>query len=313
MANETPNTNEISKFIEMWASTATKFWKDLAETQDSPIDAAAFVIKQQTASAEDDSDRYKSYRTWETSLNNMMSMLRLMSAPENQEAMLKSATSFSETMVQATGDYLDYVAEFQSQLVHTLGKISDHTTAYNYDDLDHRAFESFRELYKSELQKYLYIPKVGLPRQLHEQMSQLVDRSNIFYSHLAELIFLFILPFEKTTRDMQDQTKQMLERGEFPADGKHAYNEWIKTLEGHFMDLLKSTEYTRVLNNTIGSLASYKDVKNKLIGVYLKELQVPTNKEMDEVYRDIYQMKKTIKAQTKQITELKKELKALQA
>lgn len=313
MANETPNTNEVSKFIEMWASTATKFWKDLAETQDSPIDAAAFVIKQQTESAEDDSDRYKSYRTWETSLNNMMSMLRLMSAPENQEAMLKSATSFSETMVQATGDYLDYVAEFQSQLVHTLGKISDHTTAYNYDDLDHRAFESFRELYKSELQKYLYIPKVGLPRQLHEQMSQLVDRSNIFYSHLAELIFLFVLPFEKTTRDMQDQTKQMLERGEFSADGKHAYNEWIKTLEGHFMDLLKSTEYTRVLNNTIGSLASYKDVKNKLIGVYLKELQVPTNKEMDEVYRDIYQMKKTIKAQTKQITELKKELKALQA
>ena len=76
------------------------------------------------------------------------------------------------------------------------------------------------------------------------------------------------------------------------------------------MEFLKSTEYTRVTNNTIGSLASYKDVKNKLVGVYLKELQVPTNKDMDEVYRDIYQMKKKIKEQAKQIAELQKELKA---
>jgi predicted nuclease with TOPRIM domain len=53
-----------------------------------------------------------------------------------------------------------------------------------------------------------------------------------------------------------------------------------------------------------------KDVKNKLVGVYLKELQVPTNKDMDEVYRDIYQMKKKIKEQAKQIAELQKELKA---
>ena len=80
MADDTSNTNEISRFIEMWASTATKFWKDLADTPDSPIDAAAFVLKQQSGSEEDDDDRFKSYRTWETSLNNMISMLRLMSA-----------------------------------------------------------------------------------------------------------------------------------------------------------------------------------------------------------------------------------------
>lgn len=308
MAADAPDANEIATFIESWMATATRFWKELAETQDAPVDIPSFVFKQQEEpGAAGDGDRFKTYKTWETSFANFASMLRLMTLPENQEAMMKGASALSETMIQATGDYLDYISEFQSQLVHTLGKISDHTTAYNYDDLDHRAFESFRELYRTELQKYLHIPKLGLPRQFHEQLSQLADRSNIFSSHLTELLFLFVLPFENTNRDMQERTRQMLERGEFAADAKQLYNEWIRVLEGHFMELLKSPEYTRVLNNTISSLASYKDVKNKLINSFLKELQVPTNHEMDAVYRDLYEMKKQIKELSRQVADLQSE------
>jgi hypothetical protein len=38
-----------------------------------------------------------------------------------------------------------------------------------------------------------------------------------------------------------------------------------------------------VLNDFIGSLADYKNVKNEVTSAFLKDLQIPTNKEMDAV------------------------------
>jgi hypothetical protein len=109
---------------------------------------------------------------------------------------------------------------------------------------------------------------------------------------------------------MQFKVKNMLEEGKFPEDYKQSYTEWIKILEGHYMELLKSQEYTHVLNDFIGSLAAYKSVKNEVINVFIKDLQIPTNTEMDEVYRDIYTMKGKIKELTRQIETLQHELNA---
>jgi hypothetical protein len=51
-------------------------------------------------------------------------------------------------------------------------------------------------------------------------------------------------------------------------------------------------------------------VKNEVINVFIKDLQIPTNTEMDEVYRDIYTMKGKIKELTRQIETLQHELNA---
>ena len=203
--------------------------------------------------------------------------------------------TFAEAMAHAAGDSLENFTEFQSQAVRNFAKINEHTKAYNFDDLDHDAFESFRKLYQSELQKYLQIPKIGLPREFHEHLSQLTDKSNIFSSYLLEFIYLFSLPFERTNRVMQKRIQHMLENGTFVEDSKQVYNDWIKSLEGNFMELLKSKEYTNVLDKTITSLAAYKSVKTNVVDVFLKEMQIPTSREMNDIYKELYQMKKKIK------------------
>ena len=45
MADDAPDTEEIAKFLETETTTATKFWKDLVETQDAPIDVVALAVK----------------------------------------------------------------------------------------------------------------------------------------------------------------------------------------------------------------------------------------------------------------------------
>lgn len=300
-------TNEFTGLVESWMETAQNFWRDMgaAQGQQSAEKGFTFPFEQAT---EFDDEKYKTYKTWETSVSNFTAFLRLMSAPENRDSILQGMNTFNDAMVTAVGESLENFSEFQSHLVASLAKVGQHTKAYNFDELDHEAFESFRELYRSELQKYLFVPKLGLPREYQEQLSHLLDRTNIFYSHLLELLYLFYVPFEKTTRVLQGRMKEMLDKGEFFEDGKQVYQEWLKILEGHYMELLKSEEYTRVLNNTIGSLADYKEIKNSVIASCLKDMQIPTNKEMDAVYKDLYQMKKRIKELTREVDELRAKL-----
>jgi class III poly(R)-hydroxyalkanoic acid synthase PhaE subunit len=310
MADTSWQGNEFGRLVESWQEMAGTFWRDIAAKREQTFNGTGLKFDFQPAGDAEDDGKYKTYRTWETSVNNFTSLLKILTAPENQEAVSKGILTFSEAMAQAAGESLENFTEFQSQVVKSFAKVGEHTKAYNLDDFDHGAFESFRELYRSELQKYLYIPKIGLPREFHERVSQLVDKSNIFSSYLFELIYLFSLPFEKTNRVMQKKIKKMLDGGAVAEDSKQLYTDWIKVLEGHFMELLKSKEYTDVLNNTIISLAAYKDVKNEVSNVFLKEMGIPTGKDMDEVYKELYQLKKKIGELSRQVAKLQKELKA---
>ncbi|EKD38487.1 MAG: PhaE [uncultured bacterium] len=312
MTDTTHQGNEIGKLVETWMAMGQNFWRGIGASANGEEGLGSSGLNFDFAANGDQADdnKYKTYKTWEASVNNSISFLKLMSAPENQDTLYRSIAAYTEAMTQAAGDSLENFTEFQSQVVKSLAKVGEHTKAYNFDDLDHTAFESFRELYRTELQKYLKIPKIGLPREFHERLSELADKSNIFSSHLIELIYQFSTPFEKTNRAMQAKIKGMLEGGEVVEDTKQVYNDWIKALEGHFMELLKSGEYTDVLNNTITSLAAYKGVKNDVADVFLKEMQIPTGREMDEVYKDIYHMKKKIRELTKQVEKLQSELNA---
>ena len=303
MADTNFQGSEFTKLFDSWLDTANKFWKDIEKSRDDTLKWGDINL---SFSAVDDSDdeKHRAYKAWETSINNFSAFLKIMAAPENQEAMAKSSTSFVEALSQAAGESFENLLEFQGNLIQSLARASEYTKSYNIEDIDHTLFESFRELYKNEWQKYLHIPKIGLPRELHEQVTDMVDKANIFHSYLAELFYLFSLPFEQTNYITQQRIKAMLEKGEIENEPAQFYNEWIKILEGNFMQLLKSEEYTGLLSNLIRSLAEYKEIKNELTNICLKELQIPTNKDLDEVYKELYIMKKKVAELTKKLEKL---------
>ncbi|MDJ0622809.1 MAG: poly(R)-hydroxyalkanoic acid synthase subunit PhaE [Desulfocapsaceae bacterium] len=300
--------SEVAKLFESWMDTANKFWRDVENSREETLKWGDVNLDFGLKDGETDDDKYRTYRSWETSVKNFTTFLKILSAPENQQAMAESSTSFTEALNQAAGDSFENLLEFQGNLIQSFARASEYTNSYNFDNLDHSAFQSFRDLYTSEWQKYLHIPKIGLPREFHEQVSDLVDKSNIFYTYIAELFYLFSLPFEKSNYSIQQKINAMLEQGEVENDPTKLYNEWIKILEGNFMQLMKSQEYTNLLNGLIRSLADYKAVKNDVTNIFLEEYQIPTNKEMDEVYRELYVTKKKVKELTRRLEKLEEKL-----
>jgi hypothetical protein len=111
---------------------------------------------------------------------------------------------------------------------------------------------------------------------------------------MAEFIYLLYLPVKKSLRAMgavwvDDGTEKP------PEDFKEYYKRWLRILEGHYMTLFQSAEYIRTLTHTLRAMEDFALAKQELQSEAMAALGLPTRREMDDLYREIYLLKKSVK------------------
>jgi hypothetical protein len=181
------------------------------------------------------------------------------------------------------------------------GKIGKRTEAYSFDNLDQDVFKALSDVYEKEFQQYFKIPPLGLTRFYQERFNEMLDKHNIFETMLAEFLSILYLPMEKSFKVFQEKLQQMAEEGNLPRETKESYAIWIKILEGHYISLFKSKEYTDALHQTLNKLEDFIIVKNKILEDFLQLLPVVTHKEMEELYKEFHVLKKRVKELEKQL------------
>ena len=87
----------------------------------------------------------------------------------------------------------------------------------------------------------------------------------------------------------------MTKTGPFDENSKTYYKLWIKLLEGHYMELFKQSEYTEVMTKTLTALNEFSDARQKVVNDLLKQMNIPTNLDIDELSKEIYLLKKRIR------------------
>ena len=283
-------------FISSWLNLAASFWSG------SPTDN-----KQGKGPGKADAPHGdKNFQAWQRGLNNLTLFIKLMGLPENQASLINGMESLGEMIVQLSGDSVENTIEFQGQLLKILSLMGQRTEPYTFDDTEQNIFEPYRTLYEQEVQKYLRVPQLGLPKFHQESLSKLMDTFNIFSVNLSELAYLFSVPMYKTSLVMQEKMEERLNNGDFSDDITKAYDEWVKVLEGHYMVLLKSKKYILVLKQTIDSLAEYRKTRDEAMCRILKLLPIPTNREMDDVYKELYTIKRQLRQLSNEMSKLKK-------
>jgi hypothetical protein len=88
----------------------------------------------------------------------------------------------------------------------------------------------------------------------------------------------------------------LADKGELPADGRAYYDMWIKVLEGHYMALFQTPEYTDILGKTLKSLTDYKSARNAVIEDMIDDLPIPTRSEIDALYQEIHRLKRRLRS-----------------
>ncbi len=317
MASDSEKSSpDMSRFITDWMKSFSDTMESMAATQARmfafPADAegkkaaetgkAAGKTSGKTAgeAAGDDNGR-GTRKSWAAMGNTWQKMFSALMAPENLEANFKGAAAVPEVAMRLAQQTADAMMTLQTRWMERAAAIGQRTKAYNFENLDKEVFKSLREIYETEFQKYLNVPQLGLNRFYQERFNRFLDKMTLFQTTLSEFLQMFYIPIEKSAMVMQEKLEQMADKGDLKDDPQAFYRLWIKVLEGHYMNLLKSPEYLQTLHKTIESLVNYNQAREDFLQDIVRHLPVPTLKEMDELYKEIYLMKKQIRSLSKKV------------
>ena len=292
--NEQNKSGPESLFAD-WIKTAAEFWLSMASMWAGAAETAGM-----TTTPPKDVKRSRVLESWQTTQKTWKTLFSILSEPDTIEALFKRTSVVPEILVNMAQTGLHGFVQFQQQWLERSGKVGESTKAYAFENLDEDVLKVWNDLYEKEVRKFFNIPQLGLTRLYQEKMFQAMDKFNVYQATVAEFIHLLYLPVEKSFKAMQEKLTELADGGELPEDSKTYYQMWIKILEGHYMTLFQSLEYTQAMNKTLDSLSKFSAAKNDFLQDILNILPVPTQKEMDELYKEIYLLKKKMKALEKE-------------
>ena len=289
------------EMFSFWMKSAMDFWQNMATVQPEASTPFGFPGFTDAGEKAKKGPTRKAQKNFEAGGKIFQSLMKSLSKPENLDAMMKGMDSVPDLAMVMMKQAMEGYQELQKQFMERAAKMGQQSKAYNFEDIDQDTFRAIRELYEKEFQKFLKVPSLGLTRFYQERFNDYLDKHNLFQTSLSEFLYMFYVPIEKTAGVMQEKLEEMAETGEIHDDFNQYYKMWVKILEGHYMTLLKSPEYTQVMDKTISSLVQYRDAKEAFVCDLLQRLPIPTNREMDELYKEIYHLKKKVRALSKQV------------
>lgn len=283
---ENKNQNEEFNFFFPWLKPSFSFWFQSAEENKGENNGQ----KNQAETG----NRF--LEQWQKNLNLMKAFSQaIINEPESTAAAIKAISTLPEIILKMAKSGLEAGSQSQQHILEKITKIGQRADAYNFDNLDQEVFKALSEIYEKELRQYFRIPQLGLTRFYQERFAELLDKKNIFEATAAEFLSIIYLPIEKSYKVFQDELQAMAQEGKLPKDAKDNYAIWVRILEGHYMNLFQSKEYTDALHNTLDKMEDFILAKDDALRDFLQFLPIPTTKEMDELYMEFYHLKKRVK------------------
>ena len=278
---------DSEKIIGAWINNAARLWESIVQ-KDKENNASSFI---------DPDGAKKAYKAWEPAMKKWNEFASTMNKKEMIESLVEGNKTGTENFHKLLMSGLEGYSIFQKRWMESAKNVGDIFKNHQPGDLAGPGlFDLFSDIYKKEISKYLSIPPLGLSREYQTKLQQVIDKSNIFNVKILEFLYFLYIPFEKSFKVVQDSLASLADEGSLPDDAKEYYQMWLKQLEQHYMELFKSTEYTTALGKVIDAMSDFISARQQIVQDTFKAFGVPVEKDLDELYKDIYQLKKRIRA-----------------
>jgi len=241
------------------------------------------------------SSKSRSAESWDAAMKMWQSLSSNLNEPETAKAFVKGMDTLPDVLLKIAGATWDACFEMHKKSIERAGKIGQKVEAYQFEGIDEDLFKALKEIYEQELRQFFNVPQLGLNRCYQERFNKFLDKLNLMQVVGAEFLSILFLPFEKSFNVVQQKIDGLAREGKLPKESKEYYNMFIRVLEGHYMTLFKSPEYNKALSELFRHLSEFIISRNEVLQDALQTLPVPTCKEMDELYKELYILKKRIK------------------
>lgn len=267
-----------------WLKSGNDLWSSLMKMAPAPPGAATGK-----------GSKGRSAESWNAAMKMWQSLSSNLNEPETAQAFIKGMDTLPDVLLKIAGATWDACFEMHKKSMERAGKIGQKVEAYQYEGIDEDLFKALKEIYEQELRQFFQVPQLGLNRYYQERFNNCVDKFNLMQVVGAEFLSILFLPFEKSFHVVQQKLDALAQEGKLPGESKEYYNMFIRVLEGHYMTLFKSPEYNKALADLFKHLSEFIIARKEVLQDALQMLPVPTYKEMDELYKELYYLKKRVK------------------
>jgi class III poly(R)-hydroxyalkanoic acid synthase PhaE subunit len=287
---ETSPTNDVTA---AWMKIAADFWGMMGKTGGASQAYAA------SSGATPPTGRFEEF--WESGRKLWDASAKAMSEPGFMELLQKGFQTVPDISMRLAQTAFEGLLEYQKRWADRVQKLSVPSEPYSFNDLDREFLNRLTDVYQKEYRQFLNIPQLGLTKFYQEKINQALDKFNLFQAAMAEFMHLLSVPVDKSLRVMQEKLAELTQAGKLPEDLKPYYQMWIKILEGHYMSLFQSGQYTETMARTIDAFNQFLAARNSVLEDAFKLLPVCTHRDMDEVNREVYLLKRRIRSLEKKL------------
>jgi class III poly(R)-hydroxyalkanoic acid synthase PhaE subunit len=274
-----------------WMTMFSQFWSPFIDTLNS-----GGAPPESDASGEPQGRFNEGLRT---SMKMWTALSKSMTSPAALETFQSATRNTPDMLLGFTRTCLNSFTRLQTEMLDWFTKTGKSVTPRDFQQLDKELLHRWTETYEKEFSQYLNIPQIGLGRFYQEKALQAVDKSNAFQAAVSEFLHVLYLPIEKSFKIMQQKISDMTDKGELEDDPKVYYRLWIQVLERCYMELFKQPEFPDALGKTLEALNKFQRAKQEVVNDVLRSLCVPTQDDLDELYKEIHALKKHLRSTQK--------------
>jgi len=190
---------------------------------------------------------------------------------------------------------------WQQQWLEMMGVNGKRKEPGKFEPPGQEILKAWFDIYEKEFRKFLTVPQLGLMRFYQERIGEVFDKFNLFQARMSEFTCFLFFPMEKSLKVMQEKIEELTREGKVPENPKDLYQMWIKILEGYYVALLKSSEYTGAMNGTLDAMEEFTMARQKFLQGLLQTLSIPTYTDLDDLSKDLYELKKRVKELARKI------------
>ncbi len=208
---------------------------------------------------------------------------------------IQSAKSVPDMMLKVLQPFWSYSIKLQKQWAEMTGATATGEPE-NMAEFVKQTTKTFYESQAEDLRKILNVPQLGLNRYYQERVNKAIEKASDYQSALTEFLQLLMIPVEKSYYGVQEEIAKMEKEGKAAIkDSRALYQLWIQKLEDHYMALLRSDDYMNTRTETLNKLHDFRAARAEFFMDLLQNLPIPTNRDMDELYKDLHVLKKRVK------------------
>ncbi len=186
----------------------------------------------------------------------------------------------------------------------------DQKTSKSKKESDFKSTQEYYDwwlnIYKATMGRLVEMPAVGPAREKSEKMMKGLSTFVNLYTAGMDISSNLQTVFAEAMRKVQENTAKDMEREISPGKYKEFYNIWIETYSETFKEFSKSDHFVSDLGKLNSHLIDFQQYNREMLEEnYLKPLNLPTKTEIDEINKELYSLKKTVKELARHIKELK--------